>query len=348
MRGRRAGIVAAVSATALILLLTPVIPAASATPTIEAWVYPSSQGQPACDTQQELSALSASPIAVLKPEYLVVTGRGQVKIETSASLPCNGFSASNLAAVRSAAAGVLVTVSAGGRATRALLASPGSRSAGLSAIQSFVTSNALDGADLDFEPNSWTQSLWAAYLAFVSQLVSDLARAGRTVDVDMYPFTQTPYDAERYGAMATTGANVVVMAYDHEYDTPCAPISPYAWLRDVVAYAQSQVPAAQLTIGIPAYGYMTTTCKRVAHITSNVAYVTMEHESGFPTTPRAVEALRDPASGEIRWTSGGTTFDYVDSTALDDKLAIVEAMGVDDVSVWSLGGEPWFNGNPSN
>jgi spore germination protein YaaH len=118
-------------------------------------------------------------------------------------------------------------------------------------------------------------------------------------------------------------------------------------LQQVVSYAQSQVPAADLTIGIPSYGYTTTTCRKVAHVTSNVAYVTMQSLPGFPSTPAAVQNLRDPSSGEIRWTAGGVFHDYVDSSALNAKLAVVEAMGVTDVSVWSLGGEPWFGGDPS-
>ena len=165
--------------------------------------------------------------------------------------------------------------------------------------------------------------------------------------MDLEPFTTTPWDAQRYGAVAAAGAHLVVMAYDHEFDTACAAISPYSWLRQVVSYAQSQVPATDLTIGIPSYGYTTTNCKRVAHVTSNVAYVTMQHMAGFPTTPAAVQSLRDAGSGEIRWTSGGVFHDLVDSSALNAKLAVVEAMGVTDISVWSLGGEPWFDGNPN-
>ena len=114
---------------------------------------------------------------------------------------------------------------------------------------------------------------------------------GRGVEVDLEPFTTTPWDAERYGNVASSGAHLVVMAYDHEYDAPCAPITPYTWLQQVVAYAQSQVPGSDLTVGLPSYGYTTTTCSRVKHVTSNVAYVTIQNEPGFPTTPAAVESL---------------------------------------------------------
>jgi hypothetical protein len=324
--------------------------AARATPlpqTVEAWIYPSSLGQPACDVPAELSSISSAPIAVLKPEYLTVTNTGRVTTETAASLPCNGYSHANVTSVRSAAQRVYVTVSAGTRGTTALLNKSAHRATALSAITSFVESNGLDGVDLDFEPNRWSALMWGEFISFTSSLVDNLHSIGRVVEVDLEPFTTTPWDAQRYGAVAAAGAHVVVMAYDHEFDTACAAISPYAWLQQVVSYAQSQVSATNLTIGIPSYGYTTTTCKKVAHVTSNVAYVTMKNLPGFPNTPAAVQNLRDPGSGEIRWSSGGVFHDLVDFSALNAKLAVVEAMGVIDVSVWSLGGEPWFGGNPS-
>jgi len=333
------------------LVLGPFLgpPNASATPlpaTVEAWIYPGSLGQPTCDVPAELSALDSDPIALLKPEYLTVQGTRKVAIETAAELPCNGFSPANLAEVRAAAQQVYVTVSAGSRPTKSLLASPSRAAAALATIESFVTSNGLNGVDLDFEPNAWTTTMWSTYMSFVGDLAGALGPEGRGVEVDLEPFTTTPWDAERYGNVASAGAHLVVMAYDHEYDVACAPISPYTWLQQVVAYSQSQVPASDLTVGLPSYGYTTTTCARIRHVTSNVAYVTMEDEPGFPTTPAAVASLRDPSSGEIRWESDGVFYDYVDATALNAKLQTVENMGVTDVSVWSLGGEPWFTGNP--
>ena len=322
---------------------------ASATPlpaTVEAWIYPGSPGEPTCDVPAELTALASDPIALLKPQYMTVKGSGKVGIDTAAALPCNGFSPANLAEVRSAARQVYVTVSAGTRATKSLLASTSKQSAALATIESFVASNGLDGVDLDFEPNTWTAAMWSAYTGFVGALVGALGPGGRGVEVDLDAFTTTPWDAERYGDVASAGAHLVVMAYDDEYAVACAPITPYAWLQQVVAYAQSQVPASELTVGLPSYGYTTTTCAGIRHVTSNVAYVTMQDEPGFPTTAAAVASLRDPNSGEIRWNSKGTYYDYVDATALGAKLSTVETMGVTDVSVWSLGGEPWFTGNP--
>ena len=315
--------------------------------TVEGWIYPSSLGQPACDVPTELSSLSSAPVAILKPEYLTVTNTGRVVTETASGLPCNGYSPANVAAVRAAAQRVFVTISAGTRGTKALLSKLARRATALTAITNFVESNGLNGVDLDFEPTRWSTAVWGEFTSFVSSLARNLQTTGRGVEVDLEPFTTTPWDAQRYGAVAAAGAQVVVMAYDHEFDSPCAPITPYSWLQQVVSYAQSQVPAGHLTIGLPSYGYTTTNCKKVAHVTSNVAYVTMRNMAGFPSTPIAVQNLRDPSSGEIRWSSGGVFHDLVDSTALNAKLAVVEAMGVTDISVWSLGGEPWFDGNPT-
>jgi spore germination protein YaaH len=322
---------------------------ANATPlpsTVEGWIYPGSLGGPTCDVPSELTMISAAPISVLKPEYLTVNGRGAVLEETASQLPCNGFSTANLAQVRAAASKVYVTVSAGGAAVGALLSKSTRRVAAEETIETFVTENHIDGVDLDFEPIRWTTAHWSSYMSFVSGLVNALEPSGAGVEVDMEPFTTTPYDAERYAGPVAAGAHLVVMAYDHEYDTACAAISPYSWLEEVVGYALSQVPEPDLTVGLPSYGYHTTTCSKVKHVTSNVAYVTMEHEPGFSTDPATVAARRDPGSGEIRWSQDGVFYDYVDSTSLNAKLSVVEALGITDVSVWSLGGEPWFSGDP--
>jgi hypothetical protein len=70
----------------------------------------------------------------------------------------------------------------------------------------------------------------------------------------------------------------------------------------------------------------------------------MKRESGFSSRPSVIAGRRDPGSGEIRWHSHGKFFDYVDQKAMDAKLAVVEKIGIHNVSVWVLGGDnPWFS-----
>ncbi len=291
-----------------------------------------------------MAALSAKPIAVLKPEYLTVTKSGRVVQENAADSPCNGFSTTNLATVRTGAHSVVVTVSSSAGTAR-LLGTVSNRAAAKKAIVKFVTKYRLNGVDLDFEPNSWSRTTWASYMGFVRDVSAALRPAGRTVDVDLVAFTSKPWDAQRYADVVKAGARLVVMAYDKQYETPCGPIAPLNWIRDVVAYATSQVPLSRLTIGLPSYSYYATSCTGISGMIGNLAYTTMRTKNGFPTTDTAVAAARDPASGELRWVSGGVHYDVIDYVAMKTKLQTVQNLGVRSVSVWSLGGNPWFDAN---
>jgi hypothetical protein len=112
----------------------------------------------------------------------------------------------------------------------------------------------------------------------------------------------------------------------------------------VTRYAQGKVPdPSRLVIALPSYGISAPDPCDLGAITGNIQFSAMKHSPGFSTDPATVAARRDPSSGEIRWVSGGTLYDYVDSTALNAKLAVLTSLGVSKVSVWSLGGRnPWF------
>ena len=99
-------------------------------------------------------------------------------------------------------------------------------------------------------------------------------------------------------------------------------------------------------VGIPSYGYIARSCSSISAVRDNVPYVSMQVQPGFPSSPPDVATHRDPASGEIRWRDGQTQYDYVDAIAMRSKLRLVQGLGVTEVSVWALGGNPWFTGDP--
>jgi len=342
-------LVAAAVVTFLALSLSPTFAFSSTEQvtlpgTVEAWIYPAAKGSPTCDVTQELEHVASPLLSVLKPEYLDVNGSGAIIVDTAADYPCNGYSVANLAIVKRSAHQVLVTVSAGGAQVGAALSSAARRGAVIAAIANFVVVNKLAGVDLDFEPSVWSKSSWSGFLKVLRGLHSALP--GGLIEVDLAAYQATPGDATNYAAVAATGAKVVVMAYDDEYNSPCGAITPFRWLTRVVHYALSQVPASQLAVGLPAYGYTTTNCHSDAAITSNVAFTTLATRPGFPTSTSRIAADRGKGSGEIRWVDRGVHYDLVDATALDDKVKLVESLGISDVSVWSLGGESWFSGDP--
>ena len=146
--------------------------------------------------------MDSDPVSILKPQYLTLEGNGKLEVVTAAAYPCNGFSAADLAQVQAAARQVYVTVSAGERATKMLFNRAAKQTAALATLESFVTSNGINGVDLDFEPTDWTAAMWSSYMSFVGDLVTALGPAGDGVEVDLDGFTTTPWDAERYADVA--------------------------------------------------------------------------------------------------------------------------------------------------
>ena len=317
---------------------------------LQTWLYPGSPGDSTCTAKSEYHDNRVIN-GGLNPEYWTVNGDGSVTLETTADGTCNTYSAANVADLKAHSAHQYPTISGMTTAdVHALVSSASKRSAAVSQLTSLVSSAGLSGVDVDLEDYwSWSTADFTNYKTFLSQLATAMHAKGKRVQVDAPAMTEDA-DFYDYAAVAATGVDdVVIMAYDEEFDTPdgdrCLPITPYAWLKDVTTYAQSKVPDhSRLIIGLPSYGISAPDPCNLDAVTGNIQFSDMKKSPGFSTKASTIAARRDPSSGEIRWVSGGTLYDYVDSTALDGKLAVLKSLGVTKVSVWSLGGgNPWFS-----
>ncbi|WP_228555647.1 glycosyl hydrolase family 18 protein [Catenulispora pinisilvae] len=330
--------------------------ATAAAPTVRAtgvqfqtWLYPGSPGDSTCTAQAEY-ADNRVLTGALKPEYWSVQADGSVRLETTADGTCNTFSAANVADLKAHSAYQYPTISGMTTAdVHALVSSSGNRSKAVSQLTSLVVGNGLSGVDVDLEDYwSWSAADFTNYKKFLTQLAASLHAKGKRLQVDAPAMTADAsfYD---YAQVSATGVDeLVIMAYDEEFDTPpgarCLAITPYAWLKQVTAYAQSKVPDhSRLVIGLPSYGYHAPDPCDLTNVTGNIQFSDMRKSPGFATDPAVIAARRDPSSGEIRWVSGGVLYDYVDSASLAAKLKVLTSLGVTKVSVWSLGGgNPWF------
>lgn len=320
---------------------------ASASPQLQAWMYPGNPGSdPACLAQSEY-ADGRLASGVLKPEFFSVSGtNGVVQVESG---QCNEDTPAFIADVKAHSAEQFATVSGMTTAdVSAVVNSSSKRSAAVSKLVSKINATGFTGVDVDFEDYwSWDATTLTNYKKFLTQLATALHASGRRLEVDAPAMVEDASWYDLAGVAATGADEVEIMAYDEEYDSTagqkCLAITPYSWLTSVTKYAQGKVPnPAQLVIGLPSYGYTAPAACDTSQITGNIANVTMQTMPGYSTDPATVAARRDAGSGEIRWTSGGTLYDYVDSTAMDRKLAVLKGLGVAKVSVWSLGGNPWF------
>ncbi|MEU3459059.1 glycosyl hydrolase family 18 protein [Streptomyces sp. NPDC006733] len=323
-------------------------PAAAPGVQLQGWLYPGSAGEPQCAGQAEY-ADDRLKGGALKPEYWAVQPNGTLLLETAAQGLCNAYSAANVADLKAHSAYQYPTVSAMDTPTvRALVGSSTRRGQAVQQLTSLVVGAGLTGVDVDMEDYwSWSTGDFANYRTFLTQLATSLHAAGKRLQVDAPAMTEdAPY--YDYAAVVATGVDeLAIMAYDAEYDSEpggkCKAITPYAWLREVVGYAQGKVPNRdKLVIGLPSYGYSAPAACDTAGIEGNIPFSVMRGKPGWSGSAATVEQRRDSGSGEIRWTSGGRLYDYVDRTAMDRKLQVLTGLGVTKVSVWSLGGNLWF------
>ena len=339
----------------------PAAPAAradAAAPTpiaAQEWLYPGRAGSVTCSAPAEYHD-GRLKNGVLKAEYIDFDSDGD-PVQLNASEPayaCNGYSAANVADVKAWSAQQYLTTSlADLPSEEALTGNPAKVATAVSTLVNLTSSIGFTGVDVDFENYwSWVGNDQANYYGFLAKLAAGLHAAGLKLQVEGPPDVTTGLN---YGQVLAAGADqVVMMVYDDEYQSPvgstCLAFTPFSWERSLITGALAQIPAAQqyrFVAGLPAEAYTATA--KCQTITGNLTFKDMQAAPGYSSNPSTVAARRDPGSGEIRWSSGGSFYDYVDQTALDEKLALARSLGVTSISVWTLGGgNPWFSASALN
>jgi len=304
--------------------------------TVMAWLYP---GSSACSAKQEYQ--DGRAIDVLKPEYFTVGEDGRLVLLTEAARGCNGYSAKNVADIRAHSSEQFVTVSGLVDGVRALATSKELRAEAVTTLVSFVVDANFTGVEIDFEDyGNWDESLYQGYLSFLTELGDALHARGKQLMVDVPPISnanEAGYYILTYEDIAATPVDyIVIMAYDYQFDHGAgSALAPDAWVRAIIARAKAAITdRSRIVIGIPSYGYSGATG---AFAVRRHSYAELSKVSGFDA------AKRDPSSHERMFEAGGKSYVYVDSEALDAKLALIRAEGIETVSVWSLGGNQWFS-----
>ncbi|MEV7597871.1 glycosyl hydrolase family 18 protein [Kitasatospora sp. NPDC089797] len=319
------------------------------TPALEAWVYPGSTGEPTCQAPAEYRDGRLRD-GVLKAEYWQVGKDGGLVQQTADNLPCNGFSDVAAADIKAHSAAQYVSVSAMDRPTvAALVNDPARRTEAVSQLTQFTQKIGFTGVDIDFEDFwNWSQDDERGYEAFISELARSLHSTGLRLQIDGPVEVRDGDSPFNYTALMTAGADqLVIMDYGRMFNTTggqCLAISPHDWVRDGVKFAQSKVPDPdRLVIGLASYGFSAPDPCDTGKIKDSVPVADIRKQAGYSDDPATVAARRDAGSGEVRWSDHGTLYDYTDQAGMDAKLAVLKELGVTRVSVWVLGGNPWFS-----
>jgi spore germination protein len=140
-----------------------------------------------------------------------------------------------------------------------VLHSPALMARQIDAIVRLVQTNHYAGIDIDYE------QLRAGdrqdFTTFCERLATALHAKGKVLSVALFAKTSdagnSPTNvAQDYRAIGQAADQVRLMGYDYHWASSApGPIAPVDWLRDVLRYAKTQIPAGKIVLGIPLYGY---------------------------------------------------------------------------------------------
>ena len=315
---------AALGAAAMLGALVPVPAQAATAPTprkiVTGWGYFSSTSSSALTSLQDNVDLFSD----ISPFWYSATWSGSSSAITPASYAANR--ASVLPMIKATGVAVLPTITDGMAAHRmaTVLAGTTTRTALASQIVATVLKEGYDGIDLDFEGFAFSDgsSTWATtrpnWVAFVKQLSTGLHAQGKLLSITTPPlYTPTTgywvYDWKSIGAYVD---RLRVMTYDYSV-SKAGPISPFAWVSKVAAFAVTQVPSGKVQIGVPNYGRdwvtsvaysgVTRKCPTNAPAGSNPTQVSTFASALSYATQRHVITSSDAAGYIAKWSGSSFT-----------------------------------------
>jgi spore germination protein YaaH len=140
-----------------------------------------------------------------------------------------------------------------------MLHSPRLMAAQVAGIVALVQRHHYAGIDLDYE------NLHAgdrqAFTTFVTRLAAALHAQRKVLSVAVFAKTTNagtdPRNlAQDYAAIGRAADQVRLMAYDYHWESsPPGPVAPISWVRAVLRYAKTRIPASKIILGVPLYGY---------------------------------------------------------------------------------------------
>jgi spore germination protein len=136
---------------------------------------------------------------------------------------------------------------------------PRLRAEHVAAIVALVQRQHYAGIDIDYE--DLRASDRNAFTAFITQLAGALHARGKVLSVDLFAKPDNHgYDqrnlAQDYHAIGAVADQVRLMAYEYHWASSApGPIAPISWIRAVLRYAVTQIPAKKIILGVPLYGY---------------------------------------------------------------------------------------------
>lgn len=191
------------------------------------------------------------------------------------------------------------------------------------------------GIEIDYEniPREYRES----FTLFIQKLGNKLHNQNKLLYVALHAKTSefkayAGAESQDYEDICKVADKCTIMAYDKHYkgSGPGA-ITPLSWLKEVIAFAQLEIPQDKLVIGLPFYGYEWPTGKRGTSRTySNILEYKAENNYSMLFDSEEQTPYIDTGTSQL-W------FDNEES--LLSKMTYARSKGVKHFAFWALGGE---------
>lgn len=283
----------------------------------DAWVYPEATG-----VIDELK--DGREIYAIKTEFLTIGAHGVLNQINATKTRPNGYSLENVALLKKYSIEQYITVSCND-IKNGLIASAQDN---IDFMVKMVKDCGFTGIELDWEGyGEWTDQDYKSYLDFISRLQVALSKQGFKLMVcgpPIWNVVSQNWYKWKYEEVAPLVDKVVMMVYDNQYDEGVgSSVQPHQWALDCMQWLQDKTGDKGI-VGIPSYGY------------KGSKIVTLPSRDLQKLSPKR------NADGELTKTVNGVFYDWSDVQTMKLRLDRVKISGIKRLSVWHLGGCPWF------
>jgi spore germination protein len=220
-----------------------------------------------------------------------------------------------------------------------VLHSPALMAQQIDAIVRLVEANHYAGIDIDYEQLRTGDR--QDFTTFCEHLAAALHAKGKVLSVALFAKTSdagnSPTNvAQDYRAIGQAADQVRLMGYDYHWATSApGPIAPVDWLRDVLRYAKTQIPADKIVLGIPLYGYDWTG----GHGTGVSWLQALRLSREYHAAPRYDTSAQAPWFTFTDSAGRKHTVWFENAASSRAKFAVAQAAGIGGVYLWMFGYE---------
>jgi len=222
-----------------------------------------------------------------------------------------------------------------------VLQSPARTRAQVAAIVALVDKQKYAGIDIDYEdlPAASRQ----AFTRFVTELAAALHAHQKVLSVAVFPQTSSATAADQvtgaqdYAAIGRVADQVRIMGYNYHWaNSGSGAVAPVSWVRSVLKYATSQMPASKVVLGIPLFGYDWPDGKQPAQTISWLQALRLSRQ--YHVTASYDKASQAP---HFTYSSGGRahTVWFENAESSKAKFEAVKGNSVAGVYLWMYGYE---------